>query len=502
MGMLEQLKRCRARGVPLVSVSTIDDHATADTIVDALAGDDPILVWSLAAGWTPRNEAAGPALARMMDGADPYDPPAAAALRAAGKAPPGSALVALGAHHWQGDRVAEAWIRDLRNPFEATGRTLILTGPAFAAWGPDVGPHVEPLDDDPPDDAARETAIRAVLHDAETPEPDDTTIRLAVAGTRGLPAFGVRQATALAVDRSGLDLQRLRARWRKAINSTPGLSVDDTVRRIEELGGLSGIKGLAARLAAGRNPPRVVVLMDEGGKMLAGGGAATGGAGDMSGVSQSIEAALLTEMSDTRADGMIAFGVPGAGKSASAQAMAAALGVPVVRLDLGAIKGGIVGLSEGNIRRALGMIRAMAGRAFWILTANELVTIKAEIRRRFRAGIWFYDLPSSEERESIRRFYCDRYKVANDPAQWPDLEGWTGAEIETCAERAADWQCSPRESGAYVVPVAQMAADTVAAMRTAAAGRFLSASYPGVYRGPQQPAQTAAPAGRRFGKEA
>lgn len=502
MTCLDQLKRCRNRGVPLVSISTIDDHATADTIVDALAGDDPILVWNLAAGWTPRNDSAGPALARMADGADPYDPPAAAALRAASKAPQGSALVAIGAHHWQGDRVAEAWIKAIRDPFEASGRTLIVLGPSFTAWGPDVGPHVEPLDDEPPSDAARETAIRAVLHDAETPDPDDTTIRLAVAGTRGLPAFGVRQACALAVDRSGLDLQRLRARWRKAINSTPGLSVDDTVRKIDELGGLQGIKGLAARLAGSDNPPRAVVLMDEGGKMLAGGGAATGGVGDTSGVSQGIEAALLTEMQDTRADGMIAFGVPGAGKSASAQALAAVLGVPIVRFDLGAVKGSLVGQSEANIRRALSTIRALAGRAFWILTCNELTTIKAEIRRRFRAGVWFYDLPSAEERETIRQLYAKRFELPADPSQWPDLEGWTGAEIETCAERAADWQCSPRESGAYVVPVSQMAADTVAAMRAAAAGRFLSASYPGVYRGPQQPAQTAAPAGRRFGKEA
>jgi hypothetical protein len=498
---IEQLKRCRNRGVPLVSITTIDDHATADTIVDALAGDDPILTWSLAAGWAPRNEAAGPALARMTEGSDPYDPPAAAALRAASKAPPGSALVALGAHHWQADKVAEAWIRDLRNPFEATGRTLILTGPSFAAWGPDVGPHVEPLDDEPPDDAARETAIRAVLKDAETPEPDDATIRLAVAGTRGLPAFSVRQACALAVDRSGLDLQRLRARWRKAIDSTPGLSVDDTVRKIDELGGLQGIKGLAARLAGSDNPPRAVVLLDEGGKMLAGGGGA-GGPGDTSGVSQSIEAALLTEMETTRADGLIAFGVPGSGKSASAQALAAVFGVPIVRLDLGAIKGSLVGQSESNIRRALGTIRALAGRAFWVMTCNEMITIKTELRRRFRAGIYFYDLPSSEERETIRHLYATRYGVPDDPAQWPDLEGWTGAEIQTCAERAHEWHCSPREAGAYVVPISQSSADTIAAMRTAAAGRFHAASYPGTYRGHQQPTQTAAPAVRRFGKEA
>ncbi len=497
---IEKIGRCRARGVPLVSVDTVDGHATADAIVNLLGEtQDPILVWSLAAGWSPRNDAGAAALAQMADGADPYDPPPVSCLRAASKAPQGSALIAIGAHHWQGNTAAESWVLAVRDPFEGTGRTLVMLGPSFTSWGADVAPHVEPLDDGPPADAERETTIRALAADAGAPV-DDRTLGLAVAGTRGLPRFGVRQAAALALEPTGLDLEQLRARWRKQIESTTGLSVDDTVRRIDDLGGLQGIKGLAAKLAASDNPPRAIVLLDEGGKMLAGGGAASGGQGDTSGVSQSIEAALLTEMESTRADGLIAFGIPGSGKSASAQALAAVFGVPIIRFDLGAVKGSLVGQSESNMRRALSTIRALAGRAFWVLTCNEMVTIKTEIRRRFRAGIYFYDLPNSEERETIRRLYCARYKVTDDPAQWPDLEGWTGAEIETCAERAADWHCSPRDAAAYVVPVSQSSAGTIAAMRAAAAGAYLSASYPGPYRGPQQ-STTAPTTGRRFGKE-
>ncbi len=496
---IEKIGRCRARGVPLVSVDTVDGHATAHAIVDLLGEtQDPILVWSLAAGWTPRNDAGAAALARMADGADPYDPPPVSCLRAASKAPQGAALIAIGAHHWQGNAAAESWILAVRDPFEGTGRTLVMLGPSFTGWGPDVAPHVEPLDDGPPADAERETTIRALAADAGAPV-DDRTLGLAVAGTRGLPRFGVRQAAALALEPTGLDLSQLLARWRKQINSTPGLTVDDTVRNLDDLGGLESIKGFAARLAGAAQPPRAVVLMDEGGKQLAGGGG-IGGMGDSSGVSQSIEAALCTELQDTRADGMIAFGVPGAGKSASAIAIAASLGVPVVRLDLGAIKAIHVGESEGNIRRALATVRALAGRAFWVLTANETATIKAEIRRRFRSGVWFYDLPTAEERETIRRLYCSRYRVTDDPAQWPDLEGWTGAEIETCAERAADWGVSPREAAGWIVPVSQSSAEVLAAMRQQAAGRYLSASYPGPYRGPQQNTTTPT-TGRRFGKE-
>lgn len=491
MGLIDQIRRCRNRGVPLVSVSTTDDHATANAIAEQLEQDSAILVWNAAAGWTARNDPGAAALARMADGADPYDPPPVACLRAASKAPDRVALIVIGAHHWQGQQLPEAWVKAIRDPFEATGRTLILVGPSFASWGPDVGPHVEPLDDDPPTDSDRETAIRSLVSDAGVPDPGDTTIRLAVAGTRGLPRFGVRQAAALAIGPAGLDLERLRARWKKQINSTPGLSVDDTRRSLDDLGGLASIKAFATRLAGGRQKFGAVVLIDEGGKQLA------GGAGDTSGVSQSIEAALCTELQDTKADGMIAYGASGSGKSASGVAIGAALAVPVIRLDLGSVKGSLVGQSEGQIRRALSTIRALAGRAFWVLTSNEMVTIKPEIRRRFRAGIWFYDVPFAEERETIRHLYATRYGVTDDPAQWPDLEGWTGAEIETCAERSADWSCSPREAAGWIVPVSQSSAEVLAAMRATAAGRYLSASYPGPYRGPQQ--QTTAAAGRRFG---
>ena len=503
---IDTLARCRSRGVPLVCVTTIDDHATADAIAASI-GNEPSddgaasLVWSAASGWQARNDSAAPALARMSDGADPYDPPHVACLRAASKAPAGACLVVIGGHHFQGKADAEAWIKAIRDPFESSSRTLVLLGPSFGSWGADVSPHVETIDDPPPDDGARETTIRSICHDAGSPELDPETLRLAVAGTRGLPIYGVKQACALAIDDSRkLDLSTLRNRWRKQINSTPGLAVDDTVRRLDDLGGLALIKAFSARLAGSKNPIGAIVLLDEGGKMLAGGGGA-GGGGDTSGVSQAIEAALLTEMQDSKADGMIAFGVPGAGKSASAQALAAALAVPIIRLDLGKTKGSLVGETERNINRCLSTIRALVGtRAFWVMTCNELVTIKAEVQARFRSGIWFYDTPNVEERASIVAIYAKRHGLSTDPAIWPDLEGWVGREIETCAERAADWNITPREAAAWIVPVSQSSAERIAAMRKDAAGRYLSASYPGAYRGPQS-STVAAPAGRRFAKE-
>lgn len=58
--------------------------------------------------------------------------------------------------------------------------------------------------------------------------------------------------------------------------------------------------------------------------------------------------------------GITVVGVPGSGKSLVAKAIAAALGVPLVRLDFGRVFSKFVGDSEGRIRAALAMVEAMA----------------------------------------------------------------------------------------------------------------------------------------------
>src|SRR5256885_13182016 len=50
--------------------------------------------------------------------------------------------------------------------------------------------------------------------------------------------------------------------------------------------------------------------------------------------------------------GILLIGVPGCGKSLTAKAVGAAWRMPLLRLDVGKIFGGLVGASEGNIRKA------------------------------------------------------------------------------------------------------------------------------------------------------
>lgn len=95
-------------------------------------------------------------------------------------------------------------------------------------------------------------------------------------------------------------------------------------------------------------------------------------------------------------------------------------------------------------------------------------------------GVFFLDLPGSEERSSIWPLYLDRYGI-DERDRRPDDRDWTGAEIASCCRLAALLGVPLREAATHVVPVAVTAAESVERLRTWAAGRCLSASLPGVY---------------------
>lgn len=141
--------------------------------------------------------------------------------------------------------------------------------------------------------------------------------------------------------------------------------------------------------------------------------------------------------------GVFLVGVPGCGKSLTAKAIATAWGVPLLKLDLGALKGKFVGESEANIRKAFAIIAAMGrcvvwvdeiekalagatsasadggvsadalgafltwmqekqGEAFVIATANDVSSLPPELLRKGRFDeLFFVDLPTNAERAQI-----------------------------------------------------------------------------------------------------
>lgn len=175
--------------------------------------------------------------------------------------------------------------------------------------------------------------------------------------------------------------------------------------------------------------------------------------------------------------GTLYVGPPGIGKSLIAKSTANALGVPLIRLDMGALFGGLVGESEANARKAIQTAEACAPCVLWLdeiekgmaglgssnhsdggttarvfstfltwmndktapvyvfATANDVSALPPELLRKGRFDeIWAADFPVEQEREQILSIHISKRK--RDPSSF-DLsklseatEGFSGAELE------------------------------------------------------------------------
>jgi len=173
--------------------------------------------------------------------------------------------------------------------------------------------------------------------------------------------------------------------------------------------------------------------------------------------------------------GLLLLGVQGCGKSLAAKAVAGSWGVPLLRLDFGALYNLYIGETERNLREALQAADSMApcvlwmdeiekgvggtagpadggasrrvlgtlltwmaerkSRVFLVATANDIESLPPELLRKGRFDeIFFIDLPGDEARREILRIHLDRRQL--DPRHF-DLdslsrtaEGFSGSEIE------------------------------------------------------------------------
>ncbi len=171
--------------------------------------------------------------------------------------------------------------------------------------------------------------------------------------------------------------------------------------------------------------------------------------------------------------GIALIGIPGTGKSLTAKMVAGLWHLPLIRMDVGALFGSLVGESESNTRQALRLAEAVAPCVLWIdeiekalsvgegdggtgmrvlgkllswmqdktkpvfivATANDIERLPPELMRRGRFDeIFFLDLPSETERQAI--FEVHIRKRGRPPAGF-DLgrlaracDGYVGAEIE------------------------------------------------------------------------
>lgn len=230
--------------------------------------------------------------------------------------------------------------------------------------------------------------------------------------------------------------------------------------------------------------------------------------------------------------GLMLIGIAGCGKSLTAKAIASLWNLPLLRLDVGKLFGGIVGESERNMRKAIKLAESVSPSILWIdeiekgfsgiqssgqtdagttsrvfgtfitwlqekdepvfviATANNVSQLPPELLRKGRFDeIFFVDLPSINERDEIFRIHIK--KRNRDLAKF-DLKtlisitkGFSGAEIEqSIIEAMFEAFSDDREvettdilnSIDEAVPLSRLMKDEIAALRTWSKSRARLAS--------------------------
>jgi len=232
-----------------------------------------------------------------------------------------------------------------------------------------------------------------------------------------------------------------------------------------------------------------------------------------------------------RVRGVLLVGVPGTGKSLSARAAGSLLGWPVLRLDVAALKGGLVGQSEQNMRAALKLAEAVAPCVLWldevekglggfassaqtdggttlgmvghlltwlqehqspiltVATCNDFSKLPPELTRAGRFDERFFtDCPTPAERDAILRVHLERFgctfadDLIGNVSRLTD--DWTGAELEQLVKSAARRTGRQptldvcRELTQQIKPIATVQRDSIRKLRDWAKDSLRSANSP------------------------
>jgi SpoVK/Ycf46/Vps4 family AAA+-type ATPase len=244
-----------------------------------------------------------------------------------------------------------------------------------------------------------------------------------------------------------------------------------------------------------------------------------------------IKLSIIPAMHDDqlRVKGILLMGVPGSGKSCAAKVLGSLMHYPVVRMDISAMKGSLVGQSEANIRNALKLIDAIAPAVCWIdeiekavgghassaqsdggttlgmlgtlltwlqehkspviciMTCNDYAKLPAELTRAGRVDQRFFvDLPSAGERLEIAAVHLKRFGAEYNPEICAHIvtlsKDWTGAEIEQLIKESARATMrkitkeSLTKSALNIRPISKVKEEEITRMRDYAKGNFVIAN--------------------------
>lgn len=515
--LLDHLFMARRVSTPLIAVSTPDPAATLRTIrgkfEDGAKTPIPVFRWDamngimplnkLATEWMKKNVnenssewqgmTANPGamlgMAAAMPGEERQNPSDVTSSLVSR----GTILFAMNLHRFFEDRpgidngpiIQGIW--NLRDPFKGNRRTLIMMSPSFK-FPPEIAQDVIHFDEQLPDETQLRQIIGQQAGEGGVELNDDLTNQ-AVDAVRGLPAFTAEQVTAMSLTRDSINVSGLWERKISVIEQLPGFSVDRGQETFDDAGSINQFKKFGVQLAQGKNAPLVYVRLDELEKSLGGIGS-KGGAADNTGIAQDQLGVLLREMEDNDWVGMIFLGHAGCGKTLITKGLAntatkiTGKKVLSIAYDLNASKESLVGKSEQAIRAGMKSIKGLAGkRVCFVATCNDLENLPPALRRRFRLGIWMFDLPSKADRDQIWKINLKKYDLKD--ADRPNDAFWTGSDIRNTCDVASRLSCSLANAAQYIVPVFKADPGAIDRLRAYADGKYLSATEEGTYQAPQ-----------------
>ena len=400
---------------------------------------------------------------------------------------PARVLVALDVHRWLSDaRVARA-LRDFVAGFASPAPPIVLVAPAFelpTELERDVAVVPLPL----PREPELQAALDAVIQEQPAPVLGEREPLLRAA--RGMTLLEAERAfrDAAQAGSSAEASARVGSEKQRVLRSRATLELVEAQIQLEQVGGLGVLKAWLRQ--------RVLAFSDR---------------------------ARAFGLDEPR--GMLVCGVQGCGKSLVSKAAAAALGLPLVRLDFAAVFAAVspeLALRDGllaveavapvvlwvdEIEKGLGGDPgdARLGRTFgafltWLqerrapvfvaATANEVDRLPPELARRGRFDeIFFVDLPSAKDREEVLRVHLSRH--GRDPGAYAVIEvarrldRFSGAEIEQVVSSAlfrafsAERELAQADLDAAageIIPLAVLYEESVQALRRWAETRARRAS--------------------------
>lgn len=343
-------------------------------------------------------------------------------------------------HMEHGDPMLTRRIKDTLRIAKANGHTIILLG-CHLKLPPELDHEITRIDFGLPDARALNSVLDGIISSASLPELDPSVRECALANALGLTTTEAENVFALSVvEAKAIDPKIIAREKASALKRNGLVEVIRASANLDDVGGLESLKEWLHRRAGA--------------------------------FGESAKAYGLPAPK-----GLLIVGFPGTGKSLTAKATASAFGLPLLKLDMGRVFGGIVGQSESNLRSVIQTAEAIAPCVLWIdeiekgfsgskssgstdggtssrvfgtflswmqekdkavfivATANDVSQLPPEFLRKGRFDeMFFVDLPDVKERAQIWEIVIRRH--GRNPADFRSVnlsescDQFTGAEIE------------------------------------------------------------------------